>query len=158
MAIAKVYRSHGRKRHDISFIVNMVISLFLGFMVAYVLIELWLTIAFFTYKNHILPEPEEWPEISVLVAARNEEDTILNCLRSIDKVHYPKENLLHRQVIAVVNFPPRQIANFISECLVLGIYDENNDVILLQPERPVHQRVGEDWLHRRLRRRELRLV
>ena len=52
-------------------------------------------------------------------------------------VHYRKENLLNRQVIAVVNFPPRQIANFISECLVLGIYDENNDVILLQPERPV---------------------
>lgn len=59
-------------------------------------------------------------------------------------VHYPKETLLNRQVIAVVNFPPRQIANFISECLVLGIYDENNDVILLQPERPVQtgQKIG----------------
>ena len=59
-------------------------------------------------------------------------------------VHYRKENLLNRQVIAVVNFPPRQIANFISECLVLGIYDENNDVILLQPERPVQngQKIG----------------
>lgn len=50
--------------------------------------------------------------------------------------HYNKEDLLHRQVIAVVNFPPKQIADFISECLVLGIYDDNNDVILLQPERP----------------------
>ncbi|HUR66869.1 MAG TPA: tRNA-binding protein [Chitinophagaceae bacterium] len=49
--------------------------------------------------------------------------------------HYKKEDLLNRQVIAVVNFPPRQIADFISECLVLGVYDENNDVILLQPER-----------------------
>ncbi|MBK8143158.1 MAG: tRNA-binding protein [Chitinophagaceae bacterium] len=59
-------------------------------------------------------------------------------------VHYRKELLLNRQVIAVVNFPPRQIANFISECLVLGIYDENNDVILLQPERPVQngQKIG----------------
>lgn len=59
-------------------------------------------------------------------------------------VHYPKELLLNRQVIAVVNFPPRQIANFISECLVLGIYDENNDVILVQPERPVQngQKIG----------------
>ncbi len=53
-------------------------------------------------------------------------------------VHYTKDELLNRQVIAVVNFPPKQIADFISECLVLGIYDANNDVILLQPERPVN--------------------
>lgn len=49
--------------------------------------------------------------------------------------HYTKQDLLNRQVIAVVNFPPKQIANFISECLVLGVYDENKDVILLSPER-----------------------
>lgn len=48
-------------------------------------------------------------------------------------VHYKKEDLLNRQVIAVVNFPPKQIAGFISECLILGVYDENKDVILLQP-------------------------
>ena len=47
--------------------------------------------------------------------------------------HYKKEDLLNRQVIAVVNFPPKQIADFTSECLVLGIYDENKEVILLQP-------------------------
>lgn len=52
-------------------------------------------------------------------------------------VHYNKEELLHRQVIAVVNFPPKQIADFISECLVLGVYDQNNHVILLQPGMPV---------------------
>jgi tRNA-binding protein len=52
-------------------------------------------------------------------------------------VHYAKEDLLNRQVVAVVNFPPRQIASFISECLVLGVYDENKDVILLQPGKPV---------------------
>jgi len=51
--------------------------------------------------------------------------------------HYNKEELMHRQVIAVVNFPPKQIADFISECLVLGVYDENNDVILLQPSQAV---------------------
>jgi tRNA-binding protein len=51
--------------------------------------------------------------------------------------HYKKEDLLNRQVVAVVNFPPKQIADFISECLVLGVYDENKDVILLQPERSV---------------------
>lgn len=52
-------------------------------------------------------------------------------------VHYKKEELLHRQVVAVVNFPPKQIADFMSECLVLGVYDENNDVVLLQPDKPV---------------------
>lgn len=51
--------------------------------------------------------------------------------------HYRKEDLLNRKVIAVVNFPPKQIADFVSECLVLGVYDENKDVILLQPERSV---------------------
>jgi tRNA-binding protein len=52
-------------------------------------------------------------------------------------VHYRKEELPGRQVIAVVNFPPRQIADFSSECLVLGVYDDNNDVILLHPGLPV---------------------
>lgn len=50
---------------------------------------------------------------------------------------YSKEELMNRQVVAVVNFPPKQIADFISECLVLGVYDENKDVILLQPQRSV---------------------
>lgn len=58
--------------------------------------------------------------------------------------YYQKEDLLNKQVIAVVNFPPKQIADFFSECLVLGVYDENNHVILLQPERTVKngQRIG----------------
>jgi tRNA-binding protein len=50
---------------------------------------------------------------------------------------YTKDELVNRQVIAVVNFPPKQIADFTSECLVLGVYDENKDVILLQPGKPV---------------------
>lgn len=50
---------------------------------------------------------------------------------------YNKEAVLNKQVIAVVNFPVKQIANFFSECLVLGVYDENNNVVLLQPERIV---------------------
>ena len=52
--------------------------------------------------------------------------------------HYTKEQLLGKQVVAVVNFPPKQIANVFSECLVLGVYDEDKNVILLQPERPVN--------------------
>jgi len=46
---------------------------------------------------------------------------------------YKKENLIGTQVIAVVNFPVKQIANFFSECLVLGVYNEHNEVVLLQP-------------------------
>ena len=51
--------------------------------------------------------------------------------------HYKKEELLNRQVIAVVNFPPKKIADFTSECLILGIYDENKEVILLTADKPV---------------------
>ena len=50
---------------------------------------------------------------------------------------YLKEELMGRQVIAVVNFPVKQIANFFSECLVLGVYNENKEVVLLQPTLPV---------------------
>ena len=59
-------------------------------------------------------------------------------------VHYKKEELLGRQVVAVINFPPKRIADFVSECLVLGVYDENKDVILLQPGIPVSngQKIG----------------
>ena len=46
-------------------------------------------------------------------------------------VHYQPEDLPGRQVLAVVNFPAKQIANFISECLVLGVYDSSNAVLLL---------------------------
>lgn len=49
---------------------------------------------------------------------------------------YTPEILIGRQVVAVVNFPPRQIANFISEVLVLGSVNEQGHVTLLQPERP----------------------
>jgi tRNA-binding protein len=50
---------------------------------------------------------------------------------------YEKDVLMGKQVIAVVNFPVKQIANFFSECLVLGVYNEDNNVVLLQPSLPV---------------------
>ena len=50
---------------------------------------------------------------------------------------YNKESLEGKQVIAVVNFPPKQIADFFSECLVLGVYTDKKEVVLLSPERPV---------------------
>lgn len=50
--------------------------------------------------------------------------------------HYQPEELVGKQVMAVVNFPPRQIANFMSEILVLGTYSEGG-VVLIGPERKV---------------------
>ena len=50
---------------------------------------------------------------------------------------YSAEELIGQQIIAVVNFPSKQIAGFFSECLVLGIYDENKDVVLIQPKHSV---------------------
>jgi len=47
---------------------------------------------------------------------------------------YQKEALVNRQVVAVVNFPKKQIGKFMSECLVLGSVDEDNDIVLLQPD------------------------
>ena len=50
--------------------------------------------------------------------------------------HYRPEELIGKQVLAVVNFPPRQIANFFSEILVLGTYSEGG-VVLIRPDKPV---------------------
>lgn len=46
---------------------------------------------------------------------------------------YSKEELLGRQIVAVINFPKKQIANFMSECLVLGAVGPKNDIVLLNP-------------------------
>jgi tRNA-binding protein len=50
---------------------------------------------------------------------------------------YTKEALVGRQVLAVINFPPRQIGPFVSEVLVLGLYGNEGEIILIQPERMV---------------------
>lgn len=52
----------------------------------------------------------------------------------VTKLYTPDE-LCGKQVIAVVNFPPKQIADFMSECLVLGVVGAEKEVILLQPDR-----------------------
>jgi tRNA-binding protein len=52
-------------------------------------------------------------------------------------VHYTLEELKGRQVIGVVNFPPKRIGPFMSECLVTGFYREDGSVILAVPDKPV---------------------
>lgn len=47
--------------------------------------------------------------------------------------NYTKEELIHKQVMGVINFPPKQIGPFISEVLTLGVVDEDDNVVLLMP-------------------------
>lgn len=49
---------------------------------------------------------------------------------------YKKEDLVGKEVVCVMNFPPKRVADFVSEVLVLGVYTENG-VVLLQPDREV---------------------
>ena len=51
--------------------------------------------------------------------------------------HYAPEALIGKQVLAVVNFPPRQIGKFMSEVLVLGLPDESGNIVLIGPDQPV---------------------
>lgn len=51
--------------------------------------------------------------------------------------HYTAENLIGKQIIAVVNFPKKQIATFMSECLVTGFADEQGDIVLSTVSGPV---------------------
>ena len=51
--------------------------------------------------------------------------------------HYRADQLVGRQVMAVVNFPPRQIGKFMSEVLVLGLPDANGEIVLVGPDGPV---------------------
>lgn len=57
---------------------------------------------------------------------------------------YPKEDLINRQIVAVMNFPKKQIGKFMSECLVLGSVGENNDIVLLTSDLKVENglRIG----------------
>jgi tRNA-binding protein len=61
---------------------------------------------------------------------------IKNSSAQITKL-YQKSDLIGKQVVAVVNFPPKQIATFMSECLVLGVIGTDKEITLLHPERTV---------------------
>jgi tRNA-binding protein len=63
----------------------------------------------------------------------------LGLLRSSAQITalYDPVQLNGRQVVAVVNFPPKQIGRFFSECLVLGVYTDKNEVVLLSPGQEV---------------------
>jgi tRNA-binding protein len=50
---------------------------------------------------------------------------------------YDRNELVGKQVVAIINFPPMQIANFFSECLILGVYTDKKAVVLLGPDRKV---------------------
>ncbi len=52
-------------------------------------------------------------------------------------IHYSEKDLIGKQVVAVVNFPPRQIGKFISEVLVMGFSDENNHIVLFTLDKSV---------------------
>lgn len=50
---------------------------------------------------------------------------------------YTKQDLLNKQVLVIINFKPRQIANFMSECLVIGVYNTAGNVVLLQASKEI---------------------
>lgn len=52
-------------------------------------------------------------------------------------VHYTKDELVGRQVVAVINFPPKQVGSVMSECLITGFPDANGDIVLTAVERPL---------------------
>lgn len=52
-------------------------------------------------------------------------------------IHYQKGEIVGKQIIAIVNFPPKRIAGIKSECLVMGIYDKDNEVVLLSADKQV---------------------
>ncbi len=74
------------------------------------------------------PAYKLWVDFGPEIGLKQSSAQITECYRA--------DELAGRQVLGVVNFPPRQVADFLSEVLVLGVYAEQG-VVLIQPERPV---------------------
>jgi len=81
-----------------------------------------------TQTHRTLRNRKLWVDFGDEIGVKKSSVQITDC--------YKIENLIGRQVLGVVNFPPKQIADFISEVLILGVYAEQG-VVLIQPERPV---------------------
>ena len=50
---------------------------------------------------------------------------------------YSKDDLINKQIVAVVNFPPKQIGSFMSECLITGFHNSDNNVVLVVPDQSI---------------------
>jgi tRNA-binding protein len=81
-----------------------------------------------TFEKAKKPAYKLWVDFGDKIGTKKSSAQITEC--------YSKEELIGKQVLGVVNFPPRQIADFISEVLVLGVYAEQG-VVLIQPEQLV---------------------
>lgn len=82
------------------------------------------------------PFPEARKPAYKLLIDFGEEIGIKKSSAQITNLYQPQE-LVNKLVVAVVNFPPKQIGPFISECLVTGFHNENGEVALCVPDKPV---------------------
>lgn len=82
------------------------------------------------------PFPEARNPAYILKVDFGDEIGIKKSSAQITTFYQPYE-LIGKQVMAVINFPPKQIGPIRSECLVMGAYNENHDVVLMHPERPL---------------------
>ena len=87
----------------------------------------------------VVTEVEDFPEARVpAYKLRSTSARISGSTRSSAQLtHYPKQELLGRQVVCVLRFEPKRIAGFPSEALVLGAYSAEHGVVLLRPDRDV---------------------
>ncbi|RNC79617.1 MAG: tRNA-binding protein [Balneola sp.] len=85
-------------------------------------------------EAHDFPEANK-PAYKLIVDFGEEIGTRKSSAQITD--HYSREELIGKQVIAVINFPKKQIGHFLSECLVTGFYDEEGKVILATPDKSI---------------------